>query len=201
MQSAGSKRRSPSRSRGNAYGLSTVSNKPGVGALRAAAIRCAARDLAGQADTQSLISSVERFRANHDRLLTPGSMEPSLVDIERGIQALEKSLRLQQSVSAISTASPLPAVRTPAARSVPRSYSGPVIRTSAVRRPNPTNCAEEAANLLRETALPLGWSPPSPDDGIWGWPLKVLGLLISVGAATLGAPILASVPRSDRIAS
>ena len=32
------------------------------------------------------------------------------------------------------------------------------------------------------------WSAPDPEDGIWGWPLKVLGLLISVGAAALGAP-------------
>jgi len=29
---------------------------------------------------------------------------------------------------------------------------------------------------------------PNPQDGAWGWPLKILGLLISVGAAALGAP-------------
>jgi hypothetical protein len=49
-------------------------------------------------------------------------------------------------------------------------------------------CAVEARNVLESTGIPLGWSTPNPQDGIWGWPLKVLGLLLSVGAATLGAP-------------
>jgi hypothetical protein len=51
-----------------------------------------------------------------------------------------------------------------------------------------TQCAAEAANLLETIGLPLGWSAPNVEDGIWGWPLKILGLLISVGAAALGAP-------------
>ena len=49
-------------------------------------------------------------------------------------------------------------------------------------------CAAEAANLLEAIGIPLGWSAPNLEDGIWGWPLKILGLLISVGAAALGAP-------------
>jgi hypothetical protein len=49
-------------------------------------------------------------------------------------------------------------------------------------------CAAEARKLLEASALPLGWSAPNPGDGAWGWPLKVLGMLISVGAAALGAP-------------
>ena len=53
---------------------------------------------------------------------------------------------------------------------------------------DPTKCAEEAANFLQKSVIPLGWSAPNPQDGIWGWPLKVIGLLLSVGAATLGAP-------------
>jgi hypothetical protein len=42
--------------------------------------------------------------------------------------------------------------------------------------------------VLEATGIPLGWSAPNPQDGAWGWPLKILGLLISVGAAVLGAP-------------
>jgi hypothetical protein len=53
---------------------------------------------------------------------------------------------------------------------------------------DPTRCAQQATDFLEKTATPLGWSAPNPQDGIWGWPLKILGLLISVGAATLGAP-------------
>ena len=49
-------------------------------------------------------------------------------------------------------------------------------------------CALEARNVLEATGIPLGWSAPNPQDGAWGWPLKILGLLISVGAAVLGAP-------------
>jgi hypothetical protein len=50
-------------------------------------------------------------------------------------------------------------------------------------------CVAEAANLLETIGISVGWSAPNPEDGILSWPLKVLGLLISVGAATLGAPI------------
>ena len=49
-------------------------------------------------------------------------------------------------------------------------------------------CALEARKVLEATGIPLGWSAPNPQDGAWGWPLKILGLLISVGAAALGAP-------------
>jgi hypothetical protein len=77
-------------------------------------------------------------------------------------------------------------------------YASSAVRATVVQRASdqnfcstpadPTTCAEEAANLLERTGLPLGWSLPNPEDGIWAWPLKVLGLLISVGAAALGAP-------------
>jgi len=49
-------------------------------------------------------------------------------------------------------------------------------------------CAAEATNLLEMVGIPLGWSAPDPQGGVWRWPLKLLGMLISVGAATLGAP-------------
>ena len=49
-------------------------------------------------------------------------------------------------------------------------------------------CAAEATGLFDRVGLPLGWSAPNPQGGVWRWPLKVLGLLISVGAAALGAP-------------
>ena len=77
-------------------------------------------------------------------------------------------------------------------------YASSAVRVSVVQRAgdqnfcstpaDPTRCAEEAANLVERIGIPLGWSRPNPEDGIWGWPLKVLGLLISVGAAVLGAP-------------
>ena len=77
-------------------------------------------------------------------------------------------------------------------------YASSAVRATVVQRAgdqnfcstpaDPTRCAEEAANLLERTGIPLGWSRPNPEDGIWGWPLKILGLLISVGAAALGAP-------------
>jgi hypothetical protein len=77
-------------------------------------------------------------------------------------------------------------------------YASSAVRAAVVQRASdqnfcstpadPTKCAEEAANLLERTGIPLGWSRPDPEDGIWGWPLRVLGLLISVGAAALGAP-------------
>ncbi len=77
-------------------------------------------------------------------------------------------------------------------------YASGAIRATVVQRASdqnfcstpadPTKCAEEAANLLQRTGIPLGWTTPNPEDGIWGWPLRVLGLLISVGAAALGAP-------------
>jgi hypothetical protein len=53
---------------------------------------------------------------------------------------------------------------------------------------NEAQCVAEAANFLETTGIPLGWSAPNLQDGVWGWPLKILGLLISIGAATLGAP-------------
>ena len=52
---------------------------------------------------------------------------------------------------------------------------------------NQARCAVEARNVLESTGIPLGWSTPNRQDGIWSWPLKVLGLLLSLGAATLGA--------------
>jgi hypothetical protein len=52
-------------------------------------------------------------------------------------------------------------------------------------------CALEARDVVESTGIPLGWSGPTPphaQDGPWRWPLKVLGLLLPIGAATLGAP-------------
>jgi hypothetical protein len=53
---------------------------------------------------------------------------------------------------------------------------------------DPAACADRSRQFLERSGFPLGWSQPNPDDGVWGWPLKVLGLLISIGAAALGAP-------------
>ena len=171
-------------------------------------------------------------------LLTPGSMEPSFADIERGVRALENSPRLQQSLASILKSAKgevesflsgtqawfdqqmdrvtgsykrwakrwviVIAVVVVCAGNldsiaIARSlYASSAVRATVVQRAgdqnfcstpaDPTRCAEEAAKLLERTGIPLGWSRPSPEDGIWGWPLKVLGLLISVGAAALGAP-------------
>jgi hypothetical protein len=60
-------------------------------------------------------------------------------------------------------------------------------------------CAQASTAFLQHSGLPLGWSKPNPNDGIWGWPLKILGLLISVGAAAVGAPFWYKV--LDRIGS
>jgi hypothetical protein len=77
-------------------------------------------------------------------------------------------------------------------------YAGDAIRATVIQQVtdlnfcstpgDPTECAEEAASFLQKSNLPLGWSAPNPEDGILGWPLQVLGLLLSVGAAALGAP-------------
>jgi hypothetical protein len=77
-------------------------------------------------------------------------------------------------------------------------YADEAIRATVVQQVNDekfcdTNstelsCAEQARNFLEQSGLPLGWSKPNPQDGSWGWPLKLLGLLISIGAAALGAP-------------
>ena len=61
------------------------------------------------------------------------------------------------------------------------------------------SCAGQARNFLEKTALPLGWSKPNPEDGKWGWPLKILGMLITIGAAVLGAPFWYKV--LDRVGS
>jgi hypothetical protein len=52
-------------------------------------------------------------------------------------------------------------------------------------------CALEARDVVESAGIPLGWSAlmaRNAQDGPWRWPLKVLGLLLSIGAATLGAP-------------
>lgn len=77
-------------------------------------------------------------------------------------------------------------------------YANEGLRAVAVARvsdpafcPTPKDrpaCAQQAAQFLETTGLPLGWSKPIPADGRWGWPLKILGLLMSVGAAAAGAP-------------
>ncbi len=77
-------------------------------------------------------------------------------------------------------------------------YADEAIRATVVQQVNDEEfcdttsteltCGEQARNFLEKSALPLGWSKPNPQDGKWGWPLKFLGLLITVGAASLGAP-------------
>jgi len=77
-------------------------------------------------------------------------------------------------------------------------YANEGVRAVAVARatdpdfcPAPVDqpaCAQQAAQFLEASGLPLGWSKPIPADGRWGWPLKILGLLISIGAAAAGAP-------------
>ncbi|MDX6225265.1 MAG: hypothetical protein QOE64_1641 [Frankiales bacterium] len=52
----------------------------------------------------------------------------------------------------------------------------------------PSACAKKSRDFFTGSGLPFGWSRPNPGDGGWGWPLKILGLLISIGAASLGAP-------------
>jgi hypothetical protein len=77
-------------------------------------------------------------------------------------------------------------------------YTSGAVRAAVVQQASDQNfcstpddqarCAVEARHVLESTGIPLGWSAPNPQDGIWGWPLKVLGLLLSIGAAALGAP-------------
>ncbi len=88
-------------------------------------------------------------------------------------------------------------------------YADEAIRTTVVQQVtdekfcDKTNteltCGEQARNFLEKSAVPLGWSKPNPQDGKWGWPLKFLGLLITVGAAALGAPFWYKV--LDRVGS
>ena len=170
-------------------------------------------------------------------LLTPGSAEPMLADIDAGVRALDKSPKLQQSLSSILKASNgdfgsfIGALQAWFDRQMDRVtgsykrwakrwviiiaivvvcatnldsiaiarafYASGAVRAAVVQQASesfcstpadPTRCAQQATDFLEKTATPLGWSAPNPQDGIWGWPLKILGLLISVGAATLGAP-------------
>jgi hypothetical protein len=77
-------------------------------------------------------------------------------------------------------------------------YASSAIRAAVVQQAGDQNfcstptdqatCAVQAKNLLEATNIPLGWSASNPQGGAWGWLLKALGLLISVGAAALGAP-------------
>ena len=76
-------------------------------------------------------------------------------------------------------------------------YASGAIRTTITQQatesfcntPNdPAKCAQDATKFLEKTGIPLGWSAPNLQDGWLGLPLKALGLLISVGAAALGAP-------------
>ena len=77
-------------------------------------------------------------------------------------------------------------------------YANEAVRTAAVSQAtseklcqaseDPATCADKSREFLEGTGFPLGWSQPNQEDGAWGWPLKILGLLISIGAAALGAP-------------
>ena len=53
---------------------------------------------------------------------------------------------------------------------------------------SPEQCSSNAIAFFSEIGLPLGWTAPDPGFGAWAIPLKVLGLLLSIGAAGLGAP-------------
>jgi hypothetical protein len=68
---------------------------------------------------------------------------------------------------------------------------------SDIKNPNPESAADKQTvttqiERIRQLKLPLGWSthrsdPRLPDDG-WGWIVKILGLLATIVALTLGAP-------------
>jgi hypothetical protein len=75
-------------------------------------------------------------------------------------------------------------------------YAGGAVRTAVTQQASesfcntpedPTKCAQDATELLEKTGIPLGWSNPNLETGWLGLSLKGLGLLISVGAAALGA--------------
>jgi hypothetical protein len=171
-------------------------------------------------------------------LLTPGSVEPTLADIEAGVQALQNSPQLQQSLASILKGARgevdtfINALQAWFDRQMDRVtgsykrwakrwviiiaivvvcaanvdsiaiarglYASSAVQAVVVQQVNDQSfcstpgdeaqCAAEAVNLLGTIGIPLGWSAPNVEDGIWGWPLKILGLLISVGAAALGAP-------------
>lgn len=171
-------------------------------------------------------------------LLTPGSVEPTLADIEAGVGALHNSPQLRQSLSSILKSAKgevdafigclqawfdgemdrvtgsykrwakrwviIIAIVVVCAANVDSIaiaralYASSAVQAVVVQQVNDqgfcstsgdeTQCAAEAANLLETIGIPLGWSAPNLVVGIWGWPLKILGLLISVGAAALGAP-------------
>jgi hypothetical protein len=171
-------------------------------------------------------------------LLTPGSTEPTLADIEAGVRALENSPKLQQSLSSIIKATKgevdsfisstqvwfdrqmdpvigsykrwakrwvlvlavaLVCIGNIDSIAIARAlYAGGAIRATVIQQVtdlnfcstpgDQTKCAEEAASFLTQSVIPLGWSAHNPQDGLWGWPLKVLGLLISVGAAGWAHP-------------
>jgi hypothetical protein len=59
--------------------------------------------------------------------------------------------------------------------------------------PSPGDCVREVANTvggLDSLGIPLGWRGPSSpdwDDWIW-WPSKLVGLLLTVAALSMGAP-------------
>ncbi len=77
-------------------------------------------------------------------------------------------------------------------------YANEAVRTAAVSQAtsdklcqpsdDPAVCTDKSRQFLEQTGFPLGWSKPDAQDGVWGWPLKGLGLLISIAAASLGAP-------------
>jgi hypothetical protein len=174
-------------------------------------------------------------------------MEPTLADIEAGILALEKSPKLQQSLTSPKLQQSLTSIVKAAKGGVDSFLTGAqtwfdrqmervagsykrwakrwviviaivlvcagnidsialaraLYASSAVRAivvqqvgdqsfcntPNDdARCAAEAANFLETIGIPLGWSPPNMQPRPWGLPIKILGLLISVGAAALGAP-------------
>jgi hypothetical protein len=171
-------------------------------------------------------------------LLTPGAMELTLADIEAGVRGLDKSPKLQQSLSSLVKAAKgevgsfMNGLQTWFDRQMDRVtgsykrwakrwvivialvvvcagnidsiaiaralYASGAVRAIVVEQANDpgfcpipgdeASCAVEATNFLETIGSPLGWSRPVTEDGIWSWPLKVVGLLISVGAATLGAP-------------
>jgi hypothetical protein len=172
-------------------------------------------------------------------LLTPGgSMEPTLVDIEEGVRALENSPNLQHSLASILKSARgevdefirglqvwfdrqmdrvtgsykrwakrwviIIAIVVVCACNVDSIaiaralYASGAVRAAVVQQATDQNfcstpndqarCALETRNVLEATGIPLGWSAPNLHNGAWGWPLKILGLLISVGAAALGAP-------------
>ena len=63
-------------------------------------------------------------------------------------------------------------------------------------------CAVEARNVLESIGIPLGWSAPNPQDGIWGWLApQGAGPTVLDRRSDPRRPVLVPGPRPGRDAS